>query len=87
MEKSRGTKKKEKKTNKFKQNAFLLNFTLHYFSEVKSMLTIRVGDLNNKDPDSDEEEFEIEEIYMHEEYDGGFILKNIHGKIYTFNVE
>nr|XP_022319040.1 uncharacterized protein LOC111121867 isoform X2 [Crassostrea virginica] len=37
--------------------------------EVKSMLTIRVGDLNNKDPDSDEEEFEIEEIYMHEEYD------------------
>ena len=79
MEKSRGTKKKkEKKTNKFKQNAFFLHFSPHSHSEVKSMLTIRVGDLNNKDPDSDEEEFEIEEIYMHEEYDGGFILKNIH---------
>lgn len=50
------------------------------------MLTIRVGDLNNKDPDSDEEEFEIEEIYMHEQYDGGFTLNNVH-KIYTYNVE
>ena len=70
----------------FKQNAVLLNFSLYSFSEVKSMLTIRVGDLNNKDPDSDEEEFEIEEIYMHEQYDGGFTLNNVH-KIYTYNVE
>lgn len=72
MEKSRGTKKKEKKRINFLTKCILLNFSLHSFSEVKSMLTIRVGDLNNKDPDSDEEEFEIEEIYMHEEYDGGY---------------
>ncbi|XP_065921575.1 uncharacterized protein [Magallana gigas] len=37
--------------------------------EVKSDLIIRVGDLNNKEPDSDEEEFEVEEIFMHEGYD------------------
>lgn len=37
--------------------------------EVKSNLIIRVGDLNNKEPDSDEEEFEVEEIFMHEGYD------------------
>lgn len=40
-----------------------------FFSEVKSDLIIRVGDLNNKEPDSDEEEFEVEEIFMHEGYD------------------
>lgn len=43
-----------------------------FFSEVKSDLIIRVGDLNNKDPDSDEEEFEVEEIFMHEGYDSKY---------------
>lgn len=42
------------------------------FSEVKSDLIIRVGDLNNKEPDSDEEEFEVEEIFMHEGYDSKY---------------
>lgn len=35
-------------------------------------LIIRVGDLNNKEPDSDEEEFEVEEIFMHEGYDSKY---------------
>ena len=52
--------------------------SLRSFSEVTSMRTIRVGDLNNKEPNPDDEEFKIEEIYMHEEYDGGFIVKYIH---------
>ena len=53
--------------------------SLHSFSEVTSIRTIRVGDLNNKDPTPDDEEFKIkEEIYMHEEYDGAFIIKYIH---------
>lgn len=43
-----------------------------FFSEVKSDLIIRVGDLNNKEPDSDEEEFEVEEIFMHEGYDSKY---------------
>lgn len=45
---------------------------LCFFSEVKSDLIIRVGDLNNKEPDSDEEEFEVEEIFMHEGYDSKY---------------
>jgi hypothetical protein len=36
---------------------------------VKSKLAIRVGDLNNKREDTEEEEFDIEEIFMHEKYD------------------
>ncbi|XP_052689239.1 deleted in malignant brain tumors 1 protein-like isoform X3 [Crassostrea angulata] len=40
-----------------------------FVDKVKSDLIIRVGDLNNKEPDSDEEEFEVEEIFMHEGYD------------------
>ncbi|XP_061168128.1 plasminogen-like [Saccostrea echinata] len=41
-------------------------------SEVKkSELLIRVGDWNNKVPDLYEEEFELEEIYSHEEFDKG----------------
>lgn len=51
-------------------------FLIFWFSEVKSNLIIRVGDLNNKEPDSDEEEFEVEEIFMHEGYDGKYLLKN-----------
>lgn len=46
------------------------------FSEVKSDLIIRVGDLNNKEPDSDEEEFEVEEIFMHEGYDSKYYFLN-----------
>lgn len=35
---------------------------------MKSKLAIRVGDFNNKEDDTDEEEFDVEEIFMHEGY-------------------
>ncbi|XP_061168027.1 uncharacterized protein LOC133176972 [Saccostrea echinata] len=49
--------------------SWILSAAHCFDDEVKSRLLVRVGDLNNKDPDPYEEEFEIEEIYMHEEYD------------------
>lgn len=44
-------------------------FYFLFFSEVKFDFIIRVGDLNNKEFDFDEEEFEVEEIFMYEGYD------------------
>jgi hypothetical protein len=38
-------------------------------SFVNSTFLIRVGDHNNTEKDIDEEEFEMEKIIMHEEYD------------------
>lgn len=43
-----------------------------FFSEVKFDFIIWVGDLNNKEFDFDEEEFEVEEIFMYEGYDSKY---------------
>lgn len=47
-------------------------FYFLFFSEVKFDFIIWVGDLNNKEFDFDEEEFEVEEIFMYEGYDSKY---------------
>lgn len=47
-------------------------FIFCFFSEVKFDFIIWVGDLNNKEFDFDEEEFEVEEIFMYEGYDSKY---------------
>lgn len=57
-------------------------FIFCFFSEVKFDFIICVGDLNNKEFDFDEEEFEVEEIFMYEGYDSKYYF--LKDKLYFY---